>query len=250
MQEYKNDINRWFEALTQFDALVSMSAFAYNHPDYIYPEIADSFVFKGEKLGHPLLHRDVCVRNDVSMPGKPYFLVVTGANMAGKSTYLRTIGINYILACTGMPVCAESLIFYPCKLVTNLRTADSLTDNESYFFAELKRLKIIINRLQTGEELLVILDEILKGTNSEDKQKGSLALIRQLIRLTGTGVIATHDLTLGKLAQEFPLHVKNYCFEADIENERLTFSYLIREGVAQNMNACFLMKKMGITVDD
>ncbi|NDW17992.1 hypothetical protein D0T53_03560 [Dysgonomonas sp. 216] len=247
MQTYKNDIKEWFDAIAHFDALVSLSVFAFNHPDYTYPTVAETFTFEGEELGHPLINRNVCVRNDVHIPAKPYFLVVTGANMAGKSTYLRTIGLNHTMACVGMPVCAKSLKFYPGKLVTNLRTADSLADNESYFFAELKRLKMIIDRLNAGEELFIILDEILKGTNSEDKQKGSLALIRQLISLKANGVIATHDLVLGNLEKEFPEYVKDYRFEADIVNDRLSFSYKIREGVAQNMNASFLMKKMGIT---
>ena len=246
-EKYKSGIEQWFEAIAEFDMLVSIGIFAFNHPDYIYPEIADKFIFEGKALGHPMLHRDTCVRNDVNISKTPFFLVITGANMAGKSTYLRTIGINHTLACAGAPVCAESLAFYPCRLVTNLRTADSLADNESYFFAELKRLKMIIDRLQAGEELFIILDEILKGTNSEDKQKGSMALMKQLISLNGNGIIATHDLLLGNLEQEYPDNVKDYRFEADITNEQLTFSYKIREGIAQNMNACFLMKKMGIT---
>ena len=246
-EKYKSGIEQWFESIAEFDMLVSIGIFAFNHPDYIYPEIADKFIFEGKALGHPMLHRDTCVRNDVNISKTPFFLVITGANMAGKSTYLRTIGINHTLACAGAPVCAESLAFYPCRLVTNLRTADSLADNESYFFAELKRLKMIIDRLQAGEELFIILDEILKGTNSEDKQKGSMALMKQLISLNGNGIIATHDLLLGNLEQEYPDNVKDYRFEADITNEQLTFSYKIREGIAQNMNACFLMKKMGIT---
>lgn len=245
--KHKSEIEKWFEAIGEFDMLVSMGIFAFNHPDYTYPQVADKFVFKGEALGHPMLHRDICVRNDVDISKTPFFLVITGANMAGKSTYLRTIGINHTMACTGLPVCAQSLTFYPCRLVTNLRTADSLADNESYFFAELKRLKMIIDRLQNGEELFIILDEILKGTNSEDKQKGSMALMKQLISLNGNGIIATHDLLLGNLEQEYPDNVKDYRFEADITNDHLSFSYKIREGVAQNMNACFLMKKMGIT---
>lgn len=247
MEMYKDNIPQWFEALAQFDALLSQAMFAYNHPDYTYPEVSDSYVFEGVNLGHPLINRDVCVRNDVRIIKRPYFLVITGANMAGKSTYLRTIGLNHILACAGMPVCAESLVFYPNKLVTNLRTADSLADNESYFFAELKRLKMIIDCLQSDEELFIILDEILKGTNSQDKQKGSLALVKQLISLNSMGIIATHDLVLGNLEKEFPESVKDYCFEADITGNHLSFSYKIREGVAQNMNACFLMKQMGIT---
>ncbi len=246
-EKYKAEIEQWFGAIAQFDMLVSMGTFAFNHPDYTYPQVDDKFTFEGKALGHPMLHRDTCVRNDVDISKTPYFLVITGANMAGKSTYLRTIGINHTLACAGIPACAESLTFYPCQLVTNLRTADSLADNESYFFAELKRLKMIIDRLQSGEELFIILDEILKGTNSEDKQKGSMALMKQLISLNGNGIIATHDLLLGNLEQEYPDNVKDYRFEADITNDQLSFSYKIREGVAQNMNACFLMKKMGIT---
>lgn len=244
---HKQDIDKWFDAISEFDSLASLAIFAYNHPDYTYPEVSDKFIFEGKALGHPLLNRDVCVRNDVNIGKHPYFLIITGANMAGKSTYLRTIGINHTLACIGAPVCTDSLIFYPSHLVTNLRTSDSLTDNESYFFAELKRLKMIIDRLQSGEQLFIILDEILKGTNSQDKQKGSIALMKQLISLTGTGIIATHDLALGHLEEEYPEAVKNYRFEADIKDENLSFSYKIREGVAENMNACFLMKKMGIT---
>lgn len=238
---------KWFTALAQFDAISSLGGFAFNHPEYTYPEITEKyFCMEGKALGHPLLHRDVCVKNDIAIEKNPWFLIITGANMAGKSTYLRTIGVNYLLACTGVPVCAQYLKIYPAHLVTSLRTADSLADNESYFFAELKRLKMIIDRLAQGEQLFIILDEILKGTNSVDKQKGSLALIKQLISKQACGIIATHDLMLGTLEKEFPEQVKNYRFEADITNNELTFSYLLREGVAQNMNACFLMKKMGI----
>ena len=239
----------WFEALATFDAYCSLGGFAFNHPDYIYPTLSDQyFKMEGKALGHPLLKRDVCVRNDISIGKSPYFLIITGANMAGKSTYLRTVGVNYLLACIGTPVCAESLTLFPARMVTSLRTADSLMSNESYFFAELKRLKMIIDRLQQGEQLFIILDEILKGTNSIDKQKGSLALMKQLVAYRTCGIIATHDLALGELEQEFPDQIKNYRFEADITDNELTFSYLLRGGVAQNMNACFLMKKMGITI--
>lgn len=170
--------------------------------------------------------------------------------MAGKSTYLRTVGINYLLACVGAPVCADSLTVYPASMVTSLRTSDSLASNESYFFAELKRLRMIIERLQKGEQLFIILDEILKGTNSIDKQKGSLALMKQLVNYRACGIIATHDLVLGSLEDEFPGEIRNFRFEADIKDNELSFSYRLREGVAQNMNACFLMKKMGIIIEE
>lgn len=239
----------WIKSLGKFDAYISLGTFAFNHPDYIYPTFTDQyFLMEGKALGHPLMNRDTCIRNDIHIQKAPYFLIITGANMAGKSTYLRTIGVNFLLAGIGAPVCAESLTLYPGTLVTSLRTSDSLNDNESYFFAELKRLKMIIDRLENGEKLFIILDEILKGTNSVDKQKGSLALVQQFNRLQSCGIIATHDLLLGSLEKEFPEDIKNYRFEADIQNDELYFSYQLRPGIAQNMNATFLMKKMGITI--
>lgn len=247
IEENKDNINQWFNTIGEFDSFMSLAIFSYNHPNYIFPKVTDNYTFEAKDLGHPMIRREVCVTNDVNITHHPYFLVVTGANMAGKSTYLRTVGLNMVLANMGAPVFAKSLRFYPFHLVTNLRTSDSLADNESYFFAELKRLKMIIDRLQSGEQVFIILDEILKGTNSEDKQKGSIALMKQLIANQGCGIIATHDLILGNLEKEYPNEVKNYRFEADITNEELTFTYKIREGVAQNMNACFLMSKMGIT---
>ena len=248
---YSSYLIRWLEAIGEVDAYCSLATFTYNHPDYIYPEITtDPFQMEAENVGHPLMNREKCVLNNIHIEKQPFFIIITGANMAGKSTYLRTIGVNYLLACIGAPVWAEQMKLYPAKLITSLRTSDSLTDNESYFFAELKRLKMIINRLEAGEELFIILDEILKGTNSTDKQKGSLALIKQFMALNSNGIIATHDLLLGTLVETYPHNVRNYCFEADITNNELTFSYKMRAGIAQNMNACFLMKKMGIAVID
>ncbi|MDR2534082.1 MAG: DNA mismatch repair protein MutS [Tannerellaceae bacterium] len=240
---------RWLDALGSFDALSSLAGFGFNHPDYIYPEIADTyFNISGKALGHPLIRRQACVTNDISIDRSPMFLIITGANMAGKSTWLRTVAVNFVLAATGAPVCAAQLAVYPARLVTGLRTSDSLAGNESYFFAELKRLKTIIDALRQGERLFIILDEILKGTNSVDKQRGSLALVRQLVGMNSCGIIATHDLALGSLAGEFPNEVANYCFEAEITAGRLAFDYLLRQGVACNMNASFLMQKMGITI--
>jgi DNA mismatch repair ATPase MutS len=246
-QVYAARLPVWFEALGVFDMFCSYGAFAFNHPDYNYPVLTDSyFAIEGKALGHPLIHRDKCVCNDILIPKSKFFIIITGANMAGKSTFLRTVGVNYLLTCMGLPVYAESLAVYPAQLVTSLRTADSLVSNESYFFAELKRLKMIIDRLDAGEELFIILDEILKGTNSIDKQKGSRALVEQLIRKNTCGIIATHDLLLGLLAEQFPEHVQNKCFEADIQGDELSFTYQLRDGIAQNMNATFLMEKMGI----
>lgn len=248
---YGQHINEWLETVGELDALCSLGTFAYNHPQYTYPELTEKpFCFLATQMGHPLMPASQCVKNDATIPSRPFFLIITGANMAGKSTYLRTIGVNYLLACVGTPVCCEKLKLHPNQLITSLRTSDSLSDNESYFFAELKRLKRIIDLLNQGQQLFIILDEILKGTNSMDKQKGSFDLIRQFMQLKANGIIATHDLLLGSLIKQFPEEIRNYCFEADIKENELTFSYKLREGVAQNMNACFLMKKMGIILQE
>ena len=248
---YGQHISEWLETVGELDALCSLGTFAYNHPQYTYPELTEKpFCFLATQMGHPLMPASQCVKNDATIPSRPFFLIITGANMAGKSTYLRTIGVNYLLACIGAPVCCERLKLYPNQLITSLRTSDSLSDNESYFFAELKRLKRIIDLLNQGQQLFIILDEILKGTNSMDKQKGSFDLIRQFMQLKTNGIIATHDLLLGSLIKQFPEEIRNYCFEADIKENELTFSYKLREGVAQNMNACFLMKKMGIILQE
>lgn len=248
---YGQHISKWLETVGELDALCSLGTFAYNHPQYTYPELTEKpFCFLATQMGHPLMPASQCVKNDATIPSRPFFLIITGANMAGKSTYLRTIGVNYLLACIGAPVCCERLKLYPNQLITSLRTSDSLSDNESYFFAELKRLKRIIDLLNQGQQLFIILDEILKGTNSMDKQKGSFDLIHQFMQLKANGIIATHDLLLGSLIKQFPEEIRNYCFEADIKENELTFSYKLREGVAQNMNACFLMKKMGIILQE
>lgn len=254
-EQYAKLLPNWVEAIGEMDALCSLATFTYNHPEASFPVLLQKkerggFVFRGNGLGHPLINRACCVRNDIDMQGELHFAIITGANMAGKSTYLRTVGTNFLLACIGAPVCADQLELTPVQLITSLRTSDSLTENESYFFAELKRLKLVIDLLQKGNELFIILDEILKGTNSMDKQKGSMALIRQFIALKTHGIIATHDLLLGTLIESFPQEVRNFCFEADIKDNELTFAYQMRPGVAQNMNACFLMKKMGIAITD
>ncbi|MCD7971530.1 MAG: DNA mismatch repair protein MutS [Candidatus Azobacteroides sp.] len=249
--DYKSHVKEWFEVIANFDALGSLSGFAFNHPDYTYPELAENyFMLDGKKLGHPLLKKEQCVTNDAFIPHAPYMIIVTGANMAGKSTYLRTVGINMFLGELGTPVCAEKMIFYPARLMSSLRTTDSLSNNESYFFAEVKRLSGVIANLEKGEKLFIILDEILKGTNSVDKHKGSYSLVKQFLHLQTCGIIATHDIRLGELEKAYPEQVRNICFEAEVKEDDLSFSYELKEGIARNMNACFLMKKMGICIDE
>lgn len=248
-QTHKDIAPLWFDTLAQTEALASMAAFSCANPEFIFPVIDESKLsVVAESAGHPLIPALERVNNAIHIMGAGRFNIITGANMAGKSTYLRTIGVNMVLALAGAPVCAESFTCYPAPVFTSLRTNDSLSSNTSYFYAELLRLKALIDRLNSGEKLFILLDEILKGTNSADKQAGSKALLTQLIGLNATGFIATHDLELGSLATIFPVKVHNFHFESEIKGDELLFDYKLKPGIAQNMNATFLMQRMGITI--
>lgn len=237
----------WLNVVAEIDALISLANFSNNQPDYIFPKIHDGgFSFQAKKLGHPLLKADKRVCNNLEINGWSKVIIITGANMAGKSTFLRTVGVNLILGRLGAPVCASEMTLTPISIYTNMRTTDSLLKDESYFFAELKRIKAVLDRLQNGERIFVILDEMLKGTNSVDKLNGSKKLIRKLVEFKSVSLIATHDLKLAELENEFPQRVFNKCFEIKIENDELVFDYLLSDGVTKTMNATFLMKKMGI----
>lgn len=237
----------WLDVISETDAIISLANFANNHPRFVYPEIIENdFIFKASEMGHPLLHEHKRVCNDFEIEGLSKVMIVTGANMAGKSTFLRTVGVNLILARTGAPVCAEKMVFTPIEIYTNMRTTDSLLKDESYFFAELKRIKGVLDLLQKGERIFVILDEMLKGTNSVDKLNGSKELIRKLIELKAVSLVATHDLKLSEMENNYPGDVFNKCFEIRINDNELVFDYKLYDGVTKTMNATFLMKKMGI----
>jgi len=241
----------WFDVIATFDALSSLAGFTYNNPDFIFPQlIPDDFSFEAKELGHPLITSDLRVVNDVGIKGWNQFYIITGANMSGKSTFLRTIGVNYILAMAGAPVCAKELKFYPIQIHSSIRTSDSLVKHESYFYAELKRLKQIIDELHSGKQKLILLDEILKGTNSKDKQSGSIALIEQLLNYRSVGLFATHDLMLGELADRYPGNVNNLCFEIEIANDKMVIDYKLHKGVCKNLNATYLMRNMGILLEN
>jgi len=246
-KQNQENVPIWFESIATFDAMSSLANFAYNNNQYIYPElITNDFGFIAENFGHPLIDAEQRVVNNIEIKGWNQFAIITGANMSGKSTFLRTIGVNYILAMAGAPVCASKLSFYPIQIHSSIRTSDSLVKHESYFYAELKRLKQIIDELESGKKKLILLDEILKGTNSKDKQAGSIALIEQLLHYQSAGLFATHDLMLGELANRFPGQVNNLCFEIEIEEDKMRIDYKLHEGVCKNLNATYLMKNMGI----
>jgi DNA mismatch repair ATPase MutS len=237
---------RWLESLGEWDALLSFATLHFNQPTFAFAEISEQLNITATALGHPLIPSSHRVVNDFEL-GKPAgVLLITGANMAGKSTFLRAIGVNYILAINGSPVCAWHWSGPLVELRTGMRTSDSLQENQSYFFAELNRLQSIIQELRNGKPMIILLDEILKGTNSTDKQTGSRELIKQLMVQKALVVIATHDIALGDMEQQYPDKVFNACFEGNIQDDQLTFNYTLNKGVATKANATFLMRKMGI----
>ncbi len=245
-QDYAGVLPRWFDVIAEMDAMISLANCNHNHQEWVTPEVSQStFAFNAKAMGHPLIDETRCISNSFQISNEEKIVIITGANMAGKSTFLRTVGVNLILASNGCKVCAESFDFSPIQIYTNMRTSDNLMNDESYFYAELLRLQSMLTLLRNGENLFVILDEMLKGTNSVDKLNGSKELINQLISLNTHGIVATHDLGLTELAETIPA-IKNQCFEVQLNNDELIFDYKLTNGVTRTMNATFLMKKMGI----
>lgn len=244
---YGSHLKEWIDVIAGIDSLISLANLNYNHPDWVVPAIhSKSFSIQAENLGHPLIDRDKRIDNQFSFDEKENVVIITGANMAGKSTFLRTVGINLILASLGSKVCAGSFEFSPVRLLTHMRTTDNLMKDESYFYAELLRLKYMLELLRNGENLFIIIDEMLKGTNSIDKLSGSVELLKQLIQLKTHCIVATHDLKLTELAVQYPGNIKNQCFEVNLSGDDLQFDYMLKHGVTSTMNATFLMRKMGI----
>ncbi|MEM9141884.1 MAG: DNA mismatch repair protein MutS [Bacteroidota bacterium] len=241
---HQGKVADWFRTITFFDAYNSLGNFAYNHPQYTFPELSQGAIaIRSQGLGHPLLPRDKGVPNDLAIDQEQFF-IITGANMAGKSTFLRAVSLQIVMANMGLPVCASRVEYSPIKLITSMRTTDSLTDNESYFFSELKRLKFIVDQIKDGR-YFIVLDEILKGTNSTDKARGSRKFVERLVASKSTGLLATHDVSLCDAARELP-QAHNYYFDAQIIDGELFFDYTIKEGICTHMNASFLLRKMGI----
>ena len=232
---------RWIDAVSMMDAMVSMATMRYNEQQTVMPVVTDSedIVFEAKGLYHPFLG-EKAVRNDFTIHDSNYY-IVTGANMAGKSTFLRSIGVNYILAMCGMPVFAESLRVSVFNLFSSMRTSDDLTHGISYFNAELLRLRQLLDNVRQASHTLIILDEILKGTNSLDKLNGSRMFLEAIAKLPVSGIIATHDLELSKMADEYPARFHNFCFEIKL-SDAITYTYRISPGVARNQNATYLLK--------
>ncbi|MEP6710898.1 MAG: hypothetical protein ABJA37_00705 [Ferruginibacter sp.] len=246
-KQYADEVNNWFNASGIFEALNSFATLHFNNPAWAFPTLHEKhFFIEAQALGHPLINEIKRVNNFITIEQSAEIMLVTGSNMAGKSTYLRSVGINVILAMAGAPVCASRFALSPVQLISSMRIADNLEESTSTFYAELKKLKTVIDKVNNGEKVFVLLDEILRGTNSLDRHTGSVALIKQLIKKHAAAIIATHDVALAEMQKEYPGNMINYHFDVQVNNEELYFDYKLQPGVCTSMNASILMKKIGI----
>jgi DNA mismatch repair ATPase MutS len=250
--EYQTQLPRWFAALGELDALCSLANLHYNQPDWVFPTLHTEAVLQAQNLGHPLIPASRRVGNNLNMATQQHIKLLTGSNMAGKSTWLRALGVNIVLAQTGAPVCASALSLPPLLVFTGMRTQDDLSASASSFYAELYRLRALLDQViaQQGQSpsVFFLLDEILKGTNSRDRHQGSRGLMLQLLRHKSAGFVATHDLELTAMEAENPGLIQNLCMEVSIEEDELFFDYTLKPGISQSFNASVLMRRMGIGV--
>lgn len=249
MKKLGSQINKWLDAVGRFEVFSTFACLRFNHPDWSFPRIQEGpFLLKAKALGHFLIHPDERINNDIFLENKGNIMIITGPNMAGKSTFLKTVGVNLALALCGGPVCAEAFTITPVKIYTSMKVSDSLDKNLSLFYAELQRLKMVLDGIKRKEKVFFLLDEMLKGTNALDRQMGAVALLKQLVGLEANGLVATHDLELTKLEKQFPKKIKNFHFDGYVEGEKLLFDYKLKEGRCKSFNALLLMKRIGIDV--
>jgi DNA mismatch repair ATPase MutS len=242
-KQHAQNVTLWLDTIAEFEALSSLANLYYNNPDFTFPELNSNHEIKFTDLGHPLISKSKRVGNDVDF--NPGFTILTGSNMSGKSTFLRSLGINMVLAGAGGPVCASKAVIHPLPVLVSMRLSDSLSDSESYFFAEIKRLRQIMDTLQQ-DRAFVLLDEILRGTNSDDKRTGTIKVLRRMVGFNAIGAIATHDIEVCNTVEELPGKLINRCFEVQIVDNELYFDYKLRNGICKNKSATFIMEKMGV----
>ncbi|OUL62621.1 DNA mismatch repair protein [Flavobacterium sp. AJR] len=237
-------LEEWLNVIGEFEILNSLANFSHNNQDFVFPELNTDFKIGFSNLNHPLLNPETRVGNEVQFFPES-FMILTGSNMSGKSTFLRSLGINMVLGGIGSVVCANKATMHPLPVLVSMRLSDSLSDSESYFFAEIKRLKQIMDALE-DKPAFVLLDEILRGTNSDDKRNGTIEVVKKVIAKKAIGAIATHDIEVCLTTNEYPDILTNQCFEVEIKNNDLHFDYKLREGICKNKSATFLMQKMGV----
>jgi DNA mismatch repair ATPase MutS len=246
---YGGQVRVWLEAVGELEALISLSTYSFEHPDDPFPElVAGPAAWSAEELGHPLIPAKKCVRNSLELNQGTRVLLVSGSNMSGKSTLLRTIGINTVLAMAGAPVRAKRLRLTPLEIGASISNHDSLQQGSSRFYAEITRLRAIVARAEANPPLLFLLDELLQGTNSKDRRIGAQALVRALIARGAIGLVSTHDLALTDIGEPGENWLVNVHFEDHLENGRMRFDYRLREGVVSKSNGLELMRSIGLEV--
>jgi hypothetical protein len=243
-ENYASEIDNWISIIGEIEALNSLANLAYNNSDFVFPEINSEYKIEFKNLSHPLLNPATRIGNDTNFHPLS-FVILTGSNMSGKSTFLKSLGINMVLGGIGSVVCASEAKIHPLPVLVSMRLSDSLSDSESYFFAEIKRLKQIMDALE-NQPAFVLLDEILRGTNSDDKRNGTIEVVKKIISKKAVGAIATHDIEVCLTTNEYPEILTNQCFEVEIQNNELHFDYKLRNGICKNKSATFLMQKMGV----
>jgi hypothetical protein len=242
-------LRRWLTAVAEMEALSSIAGYHYEHPEYVFPEFTDeSPLMEGEALGHPLLGEREAVTNDLRIGGDLRVLIVSGSNMSGKSTMLRTAGVNSVLAQAGAPVRARRLRLSPLTIGASIRTQDSLQEGTSRFYAEITRLQQIMEKAAASPPALFLIDEFLHGTNSHDRRIGAEAIVRGLVDRGAIGLVTTHDLALAHIAENLGPRGANVHFEDHLENGRMHFDYKMRPGVVEKSNAIELMRSVGLDV--
>jgi len=243
-------IGEWIAAVGEFEALCSLATFAYERPDAVFPELVPepAPLFDGADVRHPLIPRDHAVGNDVRLGSPCDLWIVSGSNMSGKSTLLRAVGLNAALAWAGAPVCCARLRVSPLRIGASIRVNDSLTDNKSRFYAEISRLRDIVDLARAGQPTLFLLDELLSGTNSHDRRIGAAAVIQGLVERGAIGLVTTHDLALADITNTLGERARNVHFEDHIENGEIHFDYHLRDGVVERSNALELMRAVGLDV--
>ena len=241
-------LKSWSEVVSEFEVINSLAGFCYSNPSYTFPQIEEKNNYiHFESLGHPLINSNKRVCNNFHSEGYGDIVMITGSNMGGKSTFLRAVGVNLVLAFAGAPCCAKHGQVSNLKLFTSMRTQDNLKEGVSSFYAELDRLEKMLKLIESSQNTFFLLDEMFKGTNSEDRHRGGFSLINQISMLKTSGIIATHDIELAILSGNKRL-VANYSFNSEIKDNSMFFSYKLHPGICNDFNASELMERSGIKI--
>lgn len=252
-RKFGSKLRAWVNIAAEMEALLSLASYSYEHPEDPFPTFAEELpnttaVFLGEELGHPLIPAAECVRNTVRLDAQTRVLLVSGSNMSGKSTFLRVTGINAVLALAGAPICGKSLHMTPIRLGTSIRRVDSLQEHRSSFYTEILRIRDVFELTEDASSVLFLFDELLEGTNSNDRRIGAEGLLRALLERGAMGIVTTHDLALADIAEVWPNAVRNVHFQDYVENGKMRFDHKLRDGVVAKSNALELMRLIGLKV--